>query len=921
VTFTTETATWPTNIPPGDDGAQASGDHAAMLVDGAGAKGYITSTGQIDSNTSPAVLVRNGGYFEVEEGGRLSSFSRSFRQVGLIIQSGGSAVNNGVIASGYLIGNNLDTAAASAVNNNQFGYSSAVSVTGPASTFTNNGILNVAGQISNGLVYGVLLNGGSGTNSGIINVSVNNNSDVISSGMNGVIAQADTSNFINEAGALIYVGRAAQYNVAAPEAVPDTANAIVQRGVFIIAGTAINDGDITIGTLTQNATAMSLSAGASAASSITNTDTGVITVNGAVAGGLQNIGMSTTNTAGQTTNAGAIELTGVNAVALKVLGDAGTATSATHSGTITVAGGIDADGLRNYAIWAEGANATASLATGGDGDGIVNLDGDGAIGVHARNGAKINLDAGSGGVNFVSGVNQLGFFTYGAGSSITNNSGVPLLVNTNDSTLFRVEDGAIYTGVDEVLTASGVRSTLITGSGAGTTVTTNALTFSLTGNGTTGIKIDGGATGTVSNDTIIELEGNGAIAGLVDGRKINLAGTPGSSFDSVLTNNAAIASNATDGVGFITQFGGTLNNNGVIDLGGTQNFGIIARSGGILNNTADVTVANGVGLLVEGEGSASQLSNAATITANDGIAAIEVIDGATLNGDASTGEIVADGSAHGVLIAAAGPDPQDPSNDLAAGAGASLGANTISVKGTGNGVENAAEVAAISFTGTTISATDGAAVRTATLFAQPPVSTATLNVSGSGTGFLFEQANGDAATGPFDLGSGYTINVTGEDGRGIFANTAGAVTTAATVNVTNVNGGAALEFSAEAASGKNTGTLSSNSTRAATVDASAATGPVTFTNTGTITNTSAAPVAIAMAANATANIGDPTTVTDAGSVTGAIQLASGTNSVLITDGSSVTEVVSNGGTDTVTIRGAGNSFTALSGTPVGTQTA
>jgi autotransporter family porin len=438
-------------------------------------------------------------------------------------------------------------------------------------------------------------------------------------------------------------------------------------------------------------------------------------------------------------------------------------------------------------------------------------------------------------------------------------------------------------------------------------VTTNALTFNLTGNGATGIKIDGGATGTVSNTTIIELEGNGAIAGLVDGRKINLAGTPGSSFASVLTNNAAIASNATDGVGFITQYGGTLNNNGVIDLGGTQNFGIIARSGGILNNTANVTVANGVGLLVEGAGSASQLSNTAAITAKDGIAAIEIIDGASLNGDATTGEIVAGGTAHGILIAAAGPDPQDPLNNLSAGVGLSLGANKITVTGTGNGVENAAEVSAVSFTGTTISAAAGAAIRTATAFATPPASTATLNVTGSGTGFLFQNADGSAATGPLTLGSGYTINVTGAGGRGIVADTDGAVNIASTVSVSNAAGGAALWLGAGVTDTTVTGSLTSTSTAAPVVDARQATAAQTFTNTstGVITGASATGLAIAF--------GDQnTTFTNSGSITGVVNLGNGTNTALLNAGSHTSRVAGGTGQDTVTIVGTAT-FDSLEG--------
>jgi autotransporter family porin len=854
-----------------------------------------------------AVLVTNQGYFEVEAGGQLSADNAVLPglSTALSISGGSTAVNNGVI-------------------------SGAISDSGEDSTFTNNGILNVQRGIT-----GLTVSAGataSNTATGIINVGTTN----AGAAVNGVVVNHVDSSFDNDG--LIYIGRAAQFDVANPEAVPDTTSGNLQRiGIFVSAGTATNNQDIVIGTGMSNATAMALT-GAAADSGITNTTTGIISITGAVSGQLQNFGMVATTTAGTVLNEGLIELTGTNAVAMKAISTT-TLTTVTHTGTIDVAGGFDALRLRNYGIWAEGPAAQAILEAGGDGDGAVNLTGDGGIGVHARSGATVHLAAGSGGVNFVSGSNQIGFFTFGTGSTIINDTGMPLEVSTQDSTLFRVENGASYLGVQEIMTASGDGSTLITGSGTGAVVDTNGITFMLFGDGARGLTIDGGAVGTIEAFTTINLLGDGAIAGVVDGRKIGLTGAPAGSFASILNNEADIESSATNGVGFITQYGGTLNNDGIINLDGIFNIGIIARSGGILNNTADVTVANGIGLLVEGAGSASQLSNSATITANDGIAAIEVIDGAKLTGNPSIGFIVADGTAHGVLIAAAGPDPKDPANNLTAGAGASLGANTITVKGTGNGVENAAETSDINFVDTIINVKNGAGIRTATSIS--PTATVTVNVSGSGEGFRFQQADGSTATGDLTIGPGYTIEVDGSSGThggvGILADTSGTVATAATVHVTDAQGGSALLFGDEVDTGSNSGTLTSISTVAPTVDTANAT---SFTNTGTIANTGAGNHAVTMraddatfnntgtvtgnvdmnGANATVNIGDAAT-NAAGIVTGTIQLTSGTNEVLITAGSSVGIVAGSTGTDTTTIQGQGSTFNQLIGTTTGTQTA
>ncbi|MDR2239413.1 MAG: autotransporter outer membrane beta-barrel domain-containing protein [Zoogloeaceae bacterium] len=930
-------------LPSGDDANQSPGNRYVVHVDN-GASGRIAGDGQIDVINGSGVLVSNDGTFEIDAGGRLSSVNGTASSAtALTIASGGSATNNGVIAGGYAMGDGLNTVTAAADN---FGAAPAVNVADAGSSFTNNGIVNVGGNniiniesntniaVNN---YGVAVtNGASAENSstGIINVGVNNSGAASLSGAVVGANSADTASSFENDG-LIYIGRGAQY--ATSDAPADITNGIVKYGIRVTAGEATNTGEIVIGSGARNTTAMALSAGAAAGSSIAND--GDITINGGNgANNTENIGMAATNTTGTVTNTGTITLAGTYATAIKVTGNT-VATAATHSGTIDVTGGLSGGGLRNYGIYVDGQNATATLTTGGDGDGVVNLTGNGAIGVHARNGGTININSGSPGVKFISGTNQIGFFLFGAGSTINNNSGVPLDVSTEGSTLFRVENGATYTGAGETMTASGIGSTLITGSGVGAVVTTDAITFDLTGAGATAVRIDGGATGTIAANATINLAGEGAVAGLVDGRKVNLNPTtaPSGSFASTLTNNAEIESSTDYGVGFITQYGGTLNNNGVIDLDGNINFGIIARSGGILNNSADVTVANGVGLLVDGAGSASQLSNTATITANDGIAAIEVINGATLNGDQSTGNIVAGGTAHGLLIAAAGPSPQDPLGpNLAAGAGASLGANTITINGTGSGVENAAETSNINFTNTVINVKDGAGIRTATSISTAAI--AEVNVTGAGIGFKFQQADGNPATGNLDLGAGYTINVDGSSGThggvGILADTTGTAATAATVNVTDAQGGAALHVTDNVTAGSNSGTLTSVSTAAATVRAD----NTSFSNSGTISNTSSTLAAVEMGAadatmnntgvvngnilmngnNATVNVGVPG---DSGTVNGDIRLTGGTNNVLITGGSFVDRVLSSAtGNDTVTIRGAGNSFNTLTGAAAGSDT-
>src|SRR5690606_16016865 len=190
-----------------------------------------------------------------------------------------------------------------------------------------------------------------------------------------------------------------------------------------------------------------------------------------------------------------------------------------------------------------------------------------------------------------------------------NTNATSLDVGTDNSVLFRIENGASFDGTNEdgdpiSMTASGAGSTAIQGTGANVNIslgTGNVVVVS--GDGATAVKIDGGAVGTIAADADIQLTGPNSIAGQVDGRKHNINDTYGDPAQtSTLTNEAEITSSAAGAVGFITQWGGTLDNNELIDLDGAGSTGVIARSGGVLNNGADIEIADGTGILVEGGG-------------------------------------------------------------------------------------------------------------------------------------------------------------------------------------------------------------------------------------------------------------------------------------------------------------------------------
>ncbi|WP_324724506.1 autotransporter outer membrane beta-barrel domain-containing protein [Lelliottia sp. JS-SCA-14] len=698
VSFTPRVISYSYTIDSGDDITQSVGNNYSMYASGSGAQAIIQTGGQIDQRGASVAAV-NGALAEIQAGAQLSGHFNS-----LFIGSGSTGVNNGVISGGYFAENGWDTTGPGNYFN-EYGEAYTVTVDGSGSNFNNNGIINVAGwtqfQGYSPDSWGIRVQSGStASNSGIINTGVNNGS--FSNSISGVIvANGGESNFTNTATGLIYIGRAAQYDVTSPESVVDIANATSQYGILLSDGQAVNDGTIEIGTLTENAVAMAAVASSPTGSLVNN---GTINIRG-VAGDspLQNIGILAQNN-GETVveNGGDITVAGVNGVGLKIISTTGTASASSDAGSsIEVAGRIDpASGTRNYGVWAQGGNTNASL------EGDIILSGQGGIGVLARDGATVNVGAGSE-VAFNEAVdpagcpgscsNQIGYLIYGAGSSITNQS-QQLDVTTSGSTLFRIEDGASFSGSGQSLTASGKNANIITGSGLNTTINTDSGVLTVNGEGATGIRIDGGASGIIQPGTTINLNGAGTIAGQVDGRKVNLSGVPGTAvLPSTLTNNAVIQSAANDAVGFIAQYQGRLINNANISLTSpAQNTGVIVREGGVLNNNNAIFVANGTGVLVEGSTAISALNNQGTITAADGIAGVHIRNGANLN-MTGAGEVYAAGTADGILL---GTDA----------VGASLASGIVNVTGSGSGVHNIQQGTANNLNGMTINTAGGAAI-------------------------------------------------------------------------------------------------------------------------------------------------------------------------------------------------------------------
>ncbi|CFR15797.1 autotransporter outer membrane beta-barrel domain-containing protein [Yersinia kristensenii] len=847
VTFTDKTGTFNYIVTPGDEVTMSIGDNAVIVADGLGAKGVIKEGGQLDAriNNLGAMLAKNGAHIEVEHGAQLSGQYYLMR-----IMEDSTGTNDGIISSGYLVGDNWDTTSLNPYPQDlAYVQGFAVTAEGASARFINNGIMNLAGwsyveNASSALDTNYLIKTASGataSNHGIMNIGVNNN--FLDADLAGAIVDGTGSSFTNESGGHIYIGRAAQYDIDHPENVSDTANKRLQQGIRLIEGNATNNGRITMGSKTENAIGM-IATGDNVGTSLTNN--GQIIINGdASAHPLQNVAMWAENT-GNTDihHNGLIELNGVNAVALKVLSTHKNASATTSlNSSIDIEGGANiSNGTRNFGIWVEGSDASAEI------QGQVNLKGEGAIGVHARNGAKIDVK-GNAQVNFIDGDNQIGYFVHGLGSQILNSTSQAQTLTTKGSTLYRLDSGASFVGSDFIdlssqLTAQSKDTTLflVTGmdkdTGTASSFTSGKLKMDVNGAGSTGIRVEGGASGTITATAdIIRVAGNGATAGVVDGKYYGIDGqeVPESfSTNSILTSYAQLGSaHSVDGAfGYIARNSGTLLHKGNLDFStsGTGKTGVLVDNG-ILDNQGAIKV-KGTAVHIKGEN--ARVNNTSTIEATDETAAYLIDNGASLTLD-GTGQTKAGGTAHGVLLQAGAK-------------GLTIGRAIIDMLGSGNGVENTAEISNIKLSDAVINVGSGAGIRTAIALAQ--TDNVTINVEGTnGTGFLFEKNIAGNKITDVELNlagtDGLTINVNSASGQGLVTHSSANVTSGADINVNQTTGGSALIVGGTSNTVNQYGKLQSNSTVSGVSVVDINNGHVsTFTNYGQILAASATQFAL-----------------------------------------------------------------------------
>ena len=885
-----------TNDIPADDAVRGIVNRDVVSYihgDGSGANITIDSDANIQMVASDAVLVNLENGAKLTNNGTLGTAGNTLRGAYVVaVRKNSFFDNNGVIDAGTNpeMEDFFQQGAAGVANGNQ------VALLAIGSSVVNNnstGVINVASRGSYASNYAVTLNSDTIFNNfGAINIAASaEKNNILESGTNyGVIVQ-HRSVFNNE-GAL-YIGHMAQRTPS--DSTEDLA--IKQPSIGVRVNTnakyfGSENSEIVIGSKVQNAVGIDIS-GAS-----TLDQQGKITLNGAVSGKSvsSNTGIMVLagTDASKVVNSGVIDINGLNSFGIRVLANG----QITNAGTVNVNGGIDPiTRYANYGIYAQGEKALAILS------GTVNLTGDGAIGVHARDKAQIDVTQG-GNVTFNSGTNQTGFYIYGSGSKIHNSASSVQDVSTKDSTLYRVDGGAYFNGSDSSgaqLNASGDNSTIIRTTGIGSNFSSGKLALGITGTGATGVKIEGGASGEITADAVIvKVAGKGTTAGIVDGKYYELDGSENAakSGNSVLTSYAKLeTANTADGAfGYIARNGGKLIHEGSINFTEQNSTGVLVDAG-IMDNRSTIAV-NGVAVNIQG--ASSEVKNIGSVIATDGTAAYLVGNDASLklNGNGIT---KAEGSAHGVLL------------DTGA-KGLTVDGATISMSetGSGNAIENKANIFGIQLKDTTINVGNGIGVHTGSSMAK--TNSGTINVTGSGTGILFENIDGSQTDQTLDMSDSMNlvINVQQASGKGIVTHASSDLKTGVSVNVLDSAGGAALQVKGSTKKVEQSGKLTSKSTTQAVVDIN--NGSMSeFVNRGDIFAVDPSQKAVET------NSGSGLQFTNAkgGNILGQVNLLAGNNVVVLESGSTGTDFTTGSGNDLFLLKDVQESetklFTSLNG--------
>jgi fibronectin-binding autotransporter adhesin len=918
------------------------GDLRVIYAEGDNATGTVTSSSSLAVDGATAVMeafddatITNNGTINAWSSSSLSPYTVA------MLATSATATNNGVINAGLFLEK-------TGVNQNVHNIGSLGLIGQNSSTITNNGHINVA--VTDSATHTAFGIGASGdttainsTGATVALVGNSFNVDGHGGGYGAYIEQNAT--FANRG--TIYIGSTPIISSTAPSAVNLVGSGDLTAGIYTSSSGAVENaagGTISLLANTRNAAGMIARDNDGAV-----TNNGTITVLGKLTAGAAaaNYGMYVQDNTGVVTNNGTILVQGDNNIALNILAMSNDASlTSTNNSHITVGNAGDTGGsdnnpytYRNYAVYAEGLNGNAATV---ELDSTIRLLSAGAIGVHARGNATINI--GNNSTLTFENQKQIGYYAWGQGANI--NISNPTISDSAQagSILFAVDNGAIFTGSttggNYSLNVSGNGSTGVFANGVDdlnnnddsddvpTQMTTGDASIVVSGQNAVGVKVTGGASGNISNGAI-QLTGNNTTAVLVDGRDYGINGDVSDTsratdvVSSAVIGSAAGQSGITgydvSNLGNLTLNSGAninllgdnstgirLHDNGqasvagdtTVSVAGSGNIGVDIQNAGTLTNNGTISVSgatgsNNVGVRVQGSGAV--VDRLGIVNATGGKAAVELTgNGATLTVNGTGNHITAGGGADGVLIDSTGASSFTASD------------TQIDLTGSGAGINNNASSSNVNLNDVTINAANGPAIRTAVTFSAEG-SGNVLNVSGSGSGFAFMKADGTATTGNLSIGNGYTINGNGANSVGVLAKTNGAVNSGTNITMAS-SAGAAIDAT-NASSLTNSGTIRTSSNTGSTILAA---NTSAFSNTGTINSSSTTNASSLIVLNGTAA---NRTITNSGEITSLSQ-----NATLINATGSANNTVTNSGALTAAsstaqaiITGSGNDIMTLSG--------
>ena len=732
------------SIYPNGSSYNAYGDAEGSIIhaSGANALAKISSTGELFVSSGSANTMK---VFQAENNATIINDGIVIGSGRLVdITSGASFINNGTLSLGGTSGTKVIARGLSAFP---------VYVTDAGSSFINHGDYNIDARAlyenksSNATTNGVtLLNGAQAINYGNINSGYWGNTtlpDEQSGSIRSILVR-DDSTFLNDTNGHIQLGTGE--DGLTHDYLGSGSIAVEVRDK----GKAINAGTITLRSTADGVIGLYATGNA-----ITLINSGLIEVNSDGNGGkyipAQSVGLYSEGRAGGVIdNTGTIVLNGANNVGVKAKGGA----QASSSGLITVNAASGQNTLNNYGAWVEGVGSVVNIA------GKVNLNGDGAIGVHARDSGTINL-TNNAVITFVSGKKQIGYFVYGAGAQIINSSSSVQDVTSDNSVLMRLDGGATFTGSatqGSRMVASGQDSVILTATGKGTSVSTGTLALDIAGKGATGVLVEGGATGVIDAGTNLLLNNASAIAAIADGDGHDISGKFTSNETSTRLNSSANLSSTKDQViGYIARNGATLENSGNIHFSGKNTIGLEVRDGSTGTNSGSITVQNGgKGLVASSINQSTTINNTGDLTLKGGNDA-ERTTGIQASGNAVTVNMTA-GTIRLEGQGAIGVEVTDGASVNLAGTALPVFADSAT------GVSN--QIAfLISGAGSTLNAQ----------------TTAVMDANGKGS-TLFRIEDGASQQGVL------SYNVSGEDGRGIWATGAGTLVNTAAGSHLSIQG-------------------------------------------------------------------------------------------------------------------------------------